>query len=145
MSIYDLAILTAVIACLLSPSVVKMRLPVLAAQAPETWVTECEYCGAFIACFVAVATPIFVLLYAARWTYRHLLYLPPTTFSQYVFWFVVGVTLVGWLVQLLFPKPSQVRRYVMLVVACVWLLGGAYLSILLGYDVVLSTYTYLGL
>ncbi len=145
MSIYDLAILTVVIACLLSPSVVKMRLPVIAAQAPEAWVIVVEYCGAFIACFIAVATPIFGLLYAARWTYRRLLYLPPTTFSQYVFWFVVGVTLVGWLVQLLFPKPSQVRRCVMLAVGCVWLLGGGYLGILLGYDVVLSTYTYLGL
>ena len=70
MSIYDLAILTAIIAGLMSPGVVKMRLPILAKEAPEAWVIVCEYCGAFIACFVVVAIPIFGVLYAARWVYR---------------------------------------------------------------------------
>ena len=145
MTIYNLAILTAVIAGIGAVIAVNVRLPNLAKAVSETFDIICEYIGAYIAAFVLLGLLVFPTLYAARWTYRHLLYVPPTTFSQYVFWFVVGVTLVGWLVQLLFPKPSQVRRCVMLAVGCVWLLGGGYLGILLGYDVVLSISTYLGL
>ena len=144
MTNYDLAILTGLIAGVGAVYVVRVRLPNHAKRASEAARIVSEYVGAHIAVFVLLGLAVFPTLYAARWTYRHLLYLPPTTFSQYIFWFVVGVTLFGWLVQWLFPKPSQVRRYVMLFVAFVWLLGGGYLGILLGYHVVLSISTYLG-